>query len=179
MRRFLTTPDLPALVLAFLTCGLVAACTQATRTSSSPVASDRSLELTPAEADDVAAELATSAAAFLCGYKEVGGRADAGPIRLHVGEQQFIGARGSVLLQIQGQLVREGLVVTGWAKGAEGLQAELELRVKVDRAERADGRSRLVLHVVELALVDTASGSVEFVSSAQLDKQFYKGWFGR
>ena len=179
MRLFQTTPDLPALVLAFLTCGLVAACTQATRTSSSPVASDRSLELTPAEADAVAAELATSAAAFLCGYKEVGGRADAGPIRLHVGEQQFIGARGSVLLQVQDQLVRSGLVVTEWAKGAEGLQAELELRLEMERFEHADGRATNVVHSVDLILVDTASGSVAFASRAQLDKQFFRGWFGR
>ena len=177
MRRFLTTSDWPALVLAFLTCGSAAACT--TRTGAGLEARAPSVELTAAEADVLARELTASAAAFLRGYKEVGGRAGVGPIRLHVDEHQLLGARGSVLLQIQGQLVREGLVVTGWARRAEGLQAELELRVKVDRAERADGRSRLVLYVVELALVDTASGSVEFVSSAQLDKQFYKGWFGR
>ena len=98
------------------------------------------MDLTADERGALAQALLERSAAFLRLYENGDQRSVSGPIRLRVGDHSTLGDDDLILVQILENLVLSGHVVTSWPRDEEGLEAELELRVSVDRTDFKDGR---------------------------------------
>lgn len=135
------------------------------------------MDLTADERGALAQALLERSAAFLRLYENGGQRAGSGPIRLRVGDHSTLGDDDLILVQILESLVLSGRVVASWPRDEGGPEAELELRVTVDRTDFKDGRVMNSNHTAVLTFIDPASGSVAFAASCELPKQSMKGWF--